>query len=183
MNRRTPRNIRSNPAIKWGIIERQSRAAAMQLRAHTKGVARRTVQQSGTAVSRASPTCRHLQQAVAFRIQGSLELEHVVVLLGVHELVREKNIQPIEVEPHGWRLQLQRAGWPLCPASTATPTRSGVLAVLYGGIEQIEFWWTKQVTGMVPLFDAACDLLLFTTIYPENEWMTRRNSRQRTKAV
>lgn len=46
-------------------------------------------------------TCGHFQQTVSFGVQRPLELEHVVILFRVHVIIREEDIQAVEIEPHG----------------------------------------------------------------------------------
>lgn len=57
------------------------------------GVSRRQPNKDAAAAT-------HLQQAVALCVQRVLELQHVLVLLGVDELIGEVHGQALQHEPH-----------------------------------------------------------------------------------
>lgn len=86
-----------------------------------------------------SNTCGHLQQAVSLCIKRPLQLQHIVILLRVHELVREEHIQSVEIEPHGATRQAHDA--PSLTPSRSQPSPGGVVGVGKGGCYSQSFFF------------------------------------------
>jgi hypothetical protein len=98
--RPSARRERPEAELGEGLLHLVDGAGAVEEAERAGGVGEGVGGDEGDEGRRLAGARRHLQQRVAARVQGALQLPHVRVLLRVDRRVREVHRQAIQIEPH-----------------------------------------------------------------------------------